>query len=741
MTGPMAARMAGPTSGAMTAPANGAMMAPASGAMTAPGNAAMNGPSNGARSGPRNGPRSGAVAPRNAAAAGPASGLATGPTAAPATGQMIDERERLARGSASLATEPVMRLRCPTCHAAFRGNFSRCMRDGAALVRTAEDPLIGTTLAERYVIEALVGEGAMGLVYRAHHARLSRLFALKLMFGDVAADPSMRLRFAQEADAASRMSHPNVVSVLDFGKTETGLLYLAMEFAEGETLAQILRREGPLAEARVVALARQMARGLGHAHRAGLVHRDFKPANVAATSGEDGSELVRILDFGLAIAEGDRIGRLTEHGLVVGTPIYISPEQARDQAVDHRADLFALGVVMYEMLAGKPPFEGTSHEIARANVTLAPPPIARRNPRVRVSPELEALVIKLMAKRASDRFQSAEEVIAALGQLGRRAVPLPAVAPVEEAEVRPAPRLRSPVQWLLAKSANLGWSWGRGPDGGGAARAPGGDALEVTSWRRTGSGAPGTAGAATSAATTIDAAPFGANVTSAATVIDGGPFQGGETAAGGLMPPGVVWDVGRDHQATQAMNPAALRRGYGVLRQIVGRRGMVAVAWFALATSGVVCSMMEGKRSAAGQSGSQLAMGTEVGEGGRAGVQQSAVTLVWMRAVTQQIRCAVDSMGAPPRAAGDRFEGKMGPARARRCPTVQNAVPIEAEPLWSTPARRAGTDRSRPSAPPSRQKSSKDSRAEGLPVVKPLVEPVVEPAPEPASPSPPAAAR
>ena len=176
----------------------------------------------------------------------------------------------------------------------------------------------------------------------------------------------------------------------------------------------------------MVDLARQMARGLGHAHRAGLVHRDFKPANVAATHGEDGRELVRILDFGLAIAEGDgRIGRLTEHGLVVGTPIYISPEQARDQVVDHRADLFALGVVMYEMLAGKPPFEGTSHEIARSNVTTTPPPIAQRNPAVRVSPELEAVIMKLMAKRPADRLQTADDVIAALGQLGRRAVALP----------------------------------------------------------------------------------------------------------------------------------------------------------------------------------------------------------------------------------------------------------------------------------------------------------------------------
>jgi Protein kinase domain len=585
------------------------------------------------------------------------------------------------------------------------------MRDGTALIRTADDPLIGTTLAERYVIEALVGEGAMGLVYRAHHARLSRLFALKLMFGDVAADPSMRLRFAHEADAASRMSHPNVVSVLDFGKTESGLLYLAMEYAEGETLAAMIRREGALPEARVVALTKQMARGLGHAHRAGLVHRDFKPANVAVMTGEDGSELVRILDFGLAIAEADqRIGRLTEHGLVVGTPIYISPEQARDQPVDHRADLFALGVVMYEMLAGRPPFEGTSQEIARANVTMPPPPIAQRNPRAQVSPEVETLVRRLMAKRAADRLQSADEVIAALGGMSspRRAVPLP---PPEAHESRPMARSVSPLQWLLEKSVHLAWGWTREPaaDGRQAGARAGADA----------------AGIHTSAATVVDAERFPAATDPSAmhdqTLLDGTPCADTHTGFEDGMGPAVVWDANRDGQATEGMNAVALLRGNGVVRQMMRRRGMVVATWLALATSGVVCSMMEGKGSAAGQSDvasdGQSAAGTEV----RASVANGApgpVTLSWMRAVSEQIRCAVDSMGVRPApTARGRFEGKMDPARARRCPTVQNAEPIEAERLWSRPARRAGTGRSLPSAPPSPPRSFKGSPVEAVPAM------------------------
>ena len=340
------------------------------------------------------------------------------PSPAPADSLPSPSRpSRTARGShPGEKREPGARLRCPTCLVPFRSTFTRCPRDGSNLVWRVDDPLIGTTFADRYVIEALVGEGAMGLVYRAHHARLSRLFALKLMFGDVAAEAAMRMRFAQEADAASRFCHPNVVSVVDFGRTERGILYLAMDYVDGETLASLIRRQGPLDENRVVSLTRQLARGLGHAHHAGLVHRDFKPANVAIAIGDDGGELARVLDFGLAISEreGDRIGRLTEHGLVVGTPIYIAPEQARDQPVDHRADLFALGVVMYEMLTGKTPFEGSGAEIARANVQQKPPALSARNPQVRVSPELEAIVFKLLEKRAADRYQSAEELIAAL---------------------------------------------------------------------------------------------------------------------------------------------------------------------------------------------------------------------------------------------------------------------------------------------------------------------------------------
>ena len=312
-----------------------------------------------------------------------------------------------------------IRLRCPECLAVFRTAFSFCPADGATLIQCVEEPLLGATIADRYVLEELIGEGAMGLVYRAAHVRLPRRFAIKVLFGDQASDARMRLRFAQEASAACRLSHPNVVTVVDFGKSERGLLYLVMDYVDGETLSELIRREAPLAERRVIELARQLCEGLAHAHAQGIVHRDFKPDNVVLEPREGASAVPRILDFGLAISANEDAfdGRLTQHGWVVGTPAYLSPEQARDDEVDQRSDLYALGVVMYEMLAGVPPFEGTAMEVAHRNMLEPVPPIRSRNPDVHVSAELERVVRRLLEKDPEARFATAEEVIAALDRI------------------------------------------------------------------------------------------------------------------------------------------------------------------------------------------------------------------------------------------------------------------------------------------------------------------------------------
>jgi hypothetical protein len=313
-----------------------------------------------------------------------------------------------------VSVEPAIpeRMVCPQCRALFRGRFARCPRDGAALQAAVLDPLVGHTFAERYVVEDLLGEGGMGRVYRARHLRMSRRFAIKVLFGDQSANTKMVQRFTHEAEAASRLQHPNLVGVVDFGETDEGLLYLAMDYAAGPDLGLLIHRTGPLPAERVLAIAAQLCDGLAHAHGRGLVHRDFKPDNIIIESSDHG-DVARICDFGIAVLrENDRptSDRLTTDGLVVGTPHYMAPEQSVGDEVDERTDLFALGVILYEMIAGVLPFEGSPAEVARLHLNVAPPPVARRVPGLAVDPLIEALSMRLMAKRPADRPQNAREV-------------------------------------------------------------------------------------------------------------------------------------------------------------------------------------------------------------------------------------------------------------------------------------------------------------------------------------------
>jgi serine/threonine-protein kinase len=346
-------------------------------------------------------------------------------------------------------------MRCPVCLAVFRTRFGWCPADGAELAPCGgSDPLLGSELAGRYIMEELVGEGSMGLIYRARHTCLPRCFAVKILFGDLIADPRMRIRFAQEAALASRLSHANVVPVVDFGRSAGGLLYLVMDFIEGEGLGELIAREAPLDPLHAIGLSRQLAQGLAHAHRRGLVHRDFKPNNVILERHEDAPAMPRILDFGLAISTRERDdapGRLTEIGYILGTPIYIAPEQVLDHVVDHRADLFALGVVMYEMLAGVPPFDGRPVEIAHKNVIHPVPLIAQRSPGVTVPPELEAVVRRLLEKAPERRYATADELCGALDEVERGLAPR-AARPAKVAP-RPAPaREDRKGAWQVART-------------------------------------------------------------------------------------------------------------------------------------------------------------------------------------------------------------------------------------------------------------------------------------------------
>jgi len=269
------------------------------------------------------------------------------------------------------------------------------------------DKLLGEVLANRYQIEERLGEGAMGAVYRAKHVKVGRAFAVKVLHPHLLLDAKIQQRFEREAELAGRLRHPNVIGVIDVGETPDGMRYMVMDFAAGPDLAALLS-EAPMPPPRVIRLVRQLLEGLYHAHEAGLVHRDFKPENVIVERDSHGAEVPRIVDFGIAIVrEGGEStegpSRLTTNGLVLGTPHYMAPEQAIADPIDHRIDLFALGIMIYEMLSGKLPFDGSGVEVARANLLLDPPPISERVPHLEVDPLLEAFARRLMAKKRDMR--------------------------------------------------------------------------------------------------------------------------------------------------------------------------------------------------------------------------------------------------------------------------------------------------------------------------------------------------
>ncbi|HEX6053115.1 MAG TPA: SUMF1/EgtB/PvdO family nonheme iron enzyme [Gemmatimonadaceae bacterium] len=285
----------------------------------------------------------------------------------------------------------------------------------------------GTVIAQRYEIQEKLGAGGMGVVYRARDLRLERPVALKFLPSALGADAVAKRRFLTEARAAAALQHANVCTVHEIGETETGQLFIAMAFVEGESLRAEIER-GPLPPSRAADIARQMAAALASAHAHGVVHRDVKPANVML--GADG--VAKLVDFGVAKLEGST---LTGTGVTPGTISYMSPEQVRGEDVDHRTDLWALGVVLYEMLTGKRPFVGASDvTIAHAITTSDPVPLRTLDSRIPVA--LDGIVARALAKDRDRRFQSADEMLAALrSAAGETAGSAPRRSPVSRRTV------------------------------------------------------------------------------------------------------------------------------------------------------------------------------------------------------------------------------------------------------------------------------------------------------------------
>lgn len=286
------------------------------------------------------------------------------------------------------------------------------------------DPVaIGQVVDGRYRIEAPIGAGGLGAVYRATHLGLERPVALKVLHLAFGIEDDIKRRFAREARALSSLTHPRIVAATDFGDAD-GVSYLAMELLEGRTLRHVID-DGALEPDRAVAILDQILEGLAFAHSRGVIHRDLKPSNVLLAETRDGSLDVKILDFGLAKigdpdADGPPSPTLTQLGTVLGTPAYMSPEQAATRAADARADVYSAGIVLYEMLVGRPPFEGSNRmDIIRAHLVDDVPPLARFRPGLEPRPELMRLLLRSLAKEKEARPANAGEMLAELRQVPR----------------------------------------------------------------------------------------------------------------------------------------------------------------------------------------------------------------------------------------------------------------------------------------------------------------------------------
>jgi serine/threonine protein kinase len=294
---------------------------------------------------------------------------------------------------------------CPACGARYPGNYIVCPIDATPLCEVADgaDPLIGKILGECYEIVRVIGYGGMATVYEAHHTRLlNKRFAIKLLLPEFAVKPELVVRFAREAETASRIEHANIVEVYDVHRTKEGTPYIVCEYLEGKELGDLLDNVGRLPPAMVVDIACQICDGLAAAHAAGVVHRDVKPENVFLT-GEPDRPVTKLLDFGISkIAEADG-DKLTRTGLVMGTPNYMPPEQARGTKVDHRADVYGVGAILYRALTGRLPFSGDDPTAVLAEV-LTKEPLRPRAVEPSVPEGLELIIEHAMAKDRERRY-------------------------------------------------------------------------------------------------------------------------------------------------------------------------------------------------------------------------------------------------------------------------------------------------------------------------------------------------
>ncbi len=322
---------------------------------------------------------------------------------------------------------------CPKCFRKYPSTAEKCEADGVTLVSHVEKDLTGQVLDERYTIIERVGRGGMGVVYKAEQHLIKRVVALKVLRREIIQDENAVKRFLAEARAIASLSSPHTVTLYDFGVTTDGLLYYTMELLAGTPLSRLIRSNGPLELGRAVNLILQACDSIEEAHDHGILHRDVKPDNLFVTE-RRGQEDLKVLDFGIAKFVGEGAESVTATGMMLGSPPYLSPEQAKGNPVVPASDLYSLGVVLYEMLAGLPPFQNdTPMKTIWAHVQEPMPPLSRRNPKVQIPRTMEAFLRRALEKDPERRFKTVVAFREALKQAAYQE-PAPEVSGLRSAE-------------------------------------------------------------------------------------------------------------------------------------------------------------------------------------------------------------------------------------------------------------------------------------------------------------------
>jgi serine/threonine protein kinase/Tfp pilus assembly protein PilF len=345
---------------------------------------------------------------------------------------------------------------CKSCSQEFTGTAVVCPHDGTLLTPVVSDHLIGTVLSDRYKVLSVAGKGGMGTVYKGTHMLMDRTVAIKMLHAHLISDAHALQRFQQEAKASCALTHPNIISVFDFGIAPEGQPYLVMEYLKGHSLAEILEREKTLRPARALHIFIQTCDALTHAHANGVVHRDLKPSNIVLTfSGED-KNFVKIVDFGIAKllpSAGRESMQLTQTGEVFGSPLYMSPEQCMAQKLDNRADIYSLGCVIYETLTGVPPLVGKhSVDTIQKHVNEMPRPLRYANPDISVPDGMEPVLFKALAKDPNQRYQSMQELKEDLEKVRSGSQP-GMVAPANRPDSKRLPSQEAPREEIPADSS------------------------------------------------------------------------------------------------------------------------------------------------------------------------------------------------------------------------------------------------------------------------------------------------